>query len=43
MGKGFDTFMANPYWRRIYEENRAVIADPSLIYAGQQLRLPAAQ
>ena len=20
MGKGFDTFMANPYWRRIYEE-----------------------
>ena len=20
MGKGFDTFMENPYWRRIYEE-----------------------
>ena len=20
MGKGFDTFMANPYWRRVYEE-----------------------
>ena len=20
MGKGFDTFMANPYWKRIYEE-----------------------
>ena len=20
MGKGFDTFMQNPYWRRIYEE-----------------------
>lgn len=20
MGKGFDTFMANPYWRKIYEE-----------------------
>ncbi len=20
MGKGFDTFMGNPYWRRIYEE-----------------------
>ena len=30
-------------WRRIYEENRALIADPALIYAGQQLRLPAAQ
>ena len=30
-------------WRRIYEENRTVIADPALIYAGQQLRLPAAQ
>ena len=30
-------------WRRIYEENRAVIADPALIYAGQQLRLPAVQ
>ena len=30
-------------WRRIYEENRAVIANPALICAGQQLRLPAAQ
>ena len=30
-------------WRRIYEENRALIADPALIYTGQQLRLPAAQ
>ena len=30
-------------WHRIYEENRSVIADPSLIYAGQQLRLPAVQ
>ena len=20
MGKGFDTFMENPYWRRVYEE-----------------------
>ena len=30
-------------WRRIYEENRAVIADPALIYVGQQLRLPAVQ
>lgn len=20
MGKGFDTFMANPYWRKIYEQ-----------------------
>ena len=20
MGKGFDTFMENPYWRKVYEE-----------------------
>ena len=20
MGKGFDTFMENPYWRKIYDE-----------------------
>ena len=20
MGKGFDTFMENPYWRKVYED-----------------------
>jgi nucleoid-associated protein YgaU len=27
-------------WTRIYEANRDLIADPDLIYPGQQLRIP---
>ncbi|MBM6828838.1 5'-nucleotidase C-terminal domain-containing protein [Anaerotignum lactatifermentans] len=28
------------FWSRIYEANRSVIKDPSLIYIGQELKLP---
>lgn len=29
-------------WKKIYEANTGIIADPDLIYAGQELKIPAA-
>jgi len=29
-------------WRKIYDANTGIIADPDLIYAGQELKIPAA-